>query len=104
MCVNMCVVVTAALEGGYLLVADCSPLPQMYVCVNMHVNRCVYVHVCIYKTSLAILLGSSERVCWSVTGVLISEGVMYMLQWSWPEDVSLLERCSHISDVYANTL
>ena len=27
---------------------------------------------------------------------LISEGVVYRLQWSWgPEDVSLLERCPH---------
>ena len=27
-------------------------------------------------------------------GVLISEGVVYRLQWR-PEDVSLLERCPH---------
>ena len=52
----MCVVVTATLEGGYLLVADCSPLPQMYtcMCVNMHVSMYVSVHVnrCVHKQAL----------------------------------------------------
>ena len=50
----------------------------------------LHLHVRVYNTCRSV-----------VRGVLISEGIMYRLQWSLgPEDVSLLERCPYFRGYY----